>query len=582
MTFMRAELAPWLIAAFALAVPWALWRERRFHRWVEAHWFLRRSWVGVLGSWAWWGGLALLCVVLLDPRLGEIKIKGKVRKDRTIILVDTSSSMLAEDVKPNRLEKATLLAKHFVRKAPGHEISVMVFADITKKLVPFTNDRDLLDARIDSVRGLRNLNAGSSIGLALEEAVRHFDPADKDVTGNILVITDGEDNAGTERFKLPEGISLAMVGVGTKAGAPIPMKDSMGFHHGVKKERGVTILTKLNEGFFKAAVDGKANARYFLAQSYDLPTDQIVAFFGQRKAEEEEGDNLVRPVAMEGFALPGLVLLALGFLARNLRPFAALLALFLLPAGAMAQDKGKEGEIPPQLLERMEQLRRGELDRLERINLADQLVKAKAHEEARQIYRENLSRADAGEHPDSFFNWATSELEGGDVPAALDKYHALDRALEGQAPDSPLRGQIRDNVKRAVLASPEDEKKKQDKKNTGDGEGKERKPEDGEGDSRRKDDQGESTGKDSEDGKNPFDPDNQDNPEEGEGEEKKEAGDKEGPEKRPLPAEEGKDGKPKPKPSPLLEQLKQDDRKLQLKLLDTSTQKRVPGRRKDW
>ena len=110
--------------------------------------------------------------------------------------------MLAEDVRPNRLEKAVLVAKHFVRKAPGHQISLMVFADIVKKLVPFTNDVDLLDARLDSIKSLRNLNAGSSIGLAIKEAVQYFDPKDKSVTGNIIVITGGAGFVGSHLLEI--------------------------------------------------------------------------------------------------------------------------------------------------------------------------------------------------------------------------------------------------------------------------------------------------------------------------------------------------------------------------------------------
>src|SRR5690606_35408348 len=85
-------------------------------------------------------GMTGLVFSLLDPRGPEERIKAEVPNDRTIILIDTSASMLAEDVKPSRLQKAVLIAKHFARKAAGHQLSIVVFAEIQKKIVPFTND----------------------------------------------------------------------------------------------------------------------------------------------------------------------------------------------------------------------------------------------------------------------------------------------------------------------------------------------------------------------------------------------------------------------------------------------------------
>ena len=600
MIFLKLKLAPWIFSGFALALLFVWWREKGFFAWIRLHWFVKRS------PWQWLGGvflaagLGMLSVVLLDPRSGEIKVKGKIRQDRTIILIDTSTSMLVEDVRPNRLEKAVLLAKHFVRKAVGHQVAVMVFADITKKLVPFTTDTDLLDARIDSVKLLRNLNAGSSIGLAIEEAVRFFNPQDKSVSGNVLVITDGEDNADTERFKVPEGVSLVLEGVGPAEGGPIPMKDSMGFHHGNKKDKGETVISKLNEGFFNQACSGLANCQHYIAKSYDLPTEQILDFMGRRKAAEREGDNLVRPVAMSIWAVPGLLLMLLGIVLRSLRPFVmAMLCLSLVSTRLDAKEK--EVELSPQLLQRLEQLRKGELDRDEKINLADQLVKEKSHALAQKIYQEQLTPGDIEAHPNSYFNWATSELESKNLPKALEHYDQLERGLKKDDPTrSELLSKMRENIRRAVAMG----QQKQDQKNKDqkDQEQKDQEKKDQSGEKNPDQKQGEGKegegqqkpgeGKDEQqqkDGKNPFDTKNEEKKEQKndpgdnkkDPQEKKDDGDEE--KKGDLAQGEGEgEKKPRPKVSPLLEQLKQDDRKLQLKLLDVSTQKRVQGRKKDW
>lgn len=581
MIFLQKAILLYVAIGVFIILASGIFVENKFFKWVEAYWFVRRSYWHRLGSLLFAAGIILLSVILLDPRSGETRIKGKVKQDRTIILIDTSTSMLAEDVRPNRLEKAIMVAKHFVRKAVGHQISVMVFADISKKLVPFTSDVDLLDARIDSIKTLRNLNAGSSIGLAIEEAVQYFDVKDKSVSGNIIVITDGEDNADTESFKVPENISLALVGVGTREGGPIPMKDSMGFHHGNKRQGAVTVITKLNESFFKNAVSQVKSGKYYIVRSYDLPTEDILEFLNQRKTAEKDGENMIRPVAIEFWAVPGLILVALGLVLRSIRPFTVAALVCFISLGAHAQEK----ELPPDILQRLDQLREGKLDRRERINLADQLSKVKSHKLAQEIYQENLDGESIEGNEESFFNRATSELESGNMSAALKHYDQLERHLGKSNPRSPMIEQIRQNIRRAVMPQEQQKKQKQDdqkKSDNKDQQGQDSKPQSSDGKGEGKPQTGEQG---SEQDKNPFDPKNKDQPNDGQDKKEQEKGDQKDEEKNDQPSEEddrANEKRPRPKPSPLLEQLKQEDRKLQNKLLDVSTQKRKQGRKKDW
>lgn len=585
MNFIQLENLPWVVVGSVAVIVIYLWLERGFFLWVKHYWFFERSLASKLSSIALIFGTILLLIVALDPREKEIKIKGKIRQEKTILLIDTSTSMLVEDVRPNRLEKAVLVAKHFVRKAVGHHVSVMVFADITKKLVPFTTDIDLLDARIDSVKQLRNMNAGTSIGIAIEEAVRYFDVKDKSVIGNIVVITDGEDNADTEAFKVPDGINLALVAIGTKDGGTVPMRDSSGVYYGVKRSLGVNVISKLNEDFFKNAVKDQKNATYFFAQSYDLPTDQILNFLNSKKSENKDGDNVVRPVAIERWVIPGLTLMAVAFVLRFMRPFA--LSLLLVAGVSLAEEKK---EMPPEILNKIKELKAGVLDQKEKINLADQLIKVKEHDLAQKLYQENLAGENIQEHEESFFNWATSELESGNIPNALDKYGKLDELAKRGELSSEIIEKMKQNIRRA-LVPPQDDQKKNNKKdknqdknknqdqknsgNSGNSEGGQSKDQKKEG----------SEGK-GEDNKNPFDPKNKDKEQKDQGEEKKDGEEnqeqKKDQQQNPGEPDGGDDKQKRVKASPLLEQLKQDDRKLQLKLLDTSTQKRTGAKKKDW
>ncbi|MFP5457725.1 MAG: VWA domain-containing protein [Bacteriovoracia bacterium] len=585
MNFLKMEYLPYFALAGLTISTLVIWYEARFFRWVAQHWFMKRSYFQIASTVCLVAGFLLISVIVLDPRDKEIKVKGRVKQEKTVILIDTSTSMLVEDVRPNRLEKAVLIAKHFVRKAVGHHVSVMVFADITKKLVPFTTDLDLLDARIDSVKQLRNLNAGTSIGLSIEEATRFFSLDDKSVVGNIIVITDGEDNANTEAFKVPEGINLVLIGVGTPAGGPINMRDSNGMFYGAKTERGVKVISKLNEDFFKNATKDQPNSMYVLAQSYDLPSDRILKFFSRNKTKTKEGDNVVRPVALDRWALPGLVLLIAAYLLRFLKPF-SLVSLLLFTQLAIASEKDKPA-IPPDVHRRINELKEGKLSQDEKINLADQLVRIKQHEMAQAIYQENFPDDVTQDNAQSYFNWATSELESGKIKESLGRYDQIERLVESGVVDRALIEKARQNIRRALAAPPQSKNEKKQNKdekdkdknqnqqnsgNQGQGEG---------GGSNSKSDSGQSKDED----KNPFDPKNSDKEDEKSAD--KPADDKKKDKDQKSEGDEKKDesektAKAKPKASPLLEQLKQDDRKLQLKLLDTSTQKRTGARKKDW
>ena len=91
MNYLRLDLLPWVMGGLAIGALLFFWLESRFFAWVKAHWFFRRHPVHLVSSILLVVGFGLLSVILLDPRAGEIKIKGKVRQAKTIILIDTST-----------------------------------------------------------------------------------------------------------------------------------------------------------------------------------------------------------------------------------------------------------------------------------------------------------------------------------------------------------------------------------------------------------------------------------------------------------------------------------------------------------
>jgi Ca-activated chloride channel homolog len=322
MNFLRMELLPYILIGIIVFSIILIWIERKYFKIVKLYWFYDRSFFHYLSTLFYIGGVFLLSLALLDPRGPDEKVKVELPESKTIILIDTSASMLAEDVQPSRLSKAVLVAKHFARKAAGQQISIVAFAEIQKKIVPFTNDLDLIDARLDSIKNLKNQNGSSAISISIQESIQYFKEVSKNPMGNIMVITDGEETADSLNLKIPKEIKLAFVGIGTERGGRIPLDDRQGFRFGYKKTRGKDVVTKLNEDFFRRAVADVPEAKYWIVNSYSLPTDELKEFFsGIKGTNKSERDMTIRPVKMEIFVIPAILLLVFAFLFKMIRVY---------------------------------------------------------------------------------------------------------------------------------------------------------------------------------------------------------------------------------------------------------------------
>lgn len=595
MNFNNMGYLPFIIVTFVIFSFLVLFLEKRFFKLIKTFWFFNRSLFSYISSFLFLAGMGVLLLSLLDARGPEQKIKTPVPTERTIILLDTSASMLAEDVKPSRLQKAALVAKHFARKAPGHQISIVAFAEISKKIVPFTNDLDLIDARLDSLKNLRNHYGSSALSIAIQESMQYFLEAGGEMRGNILVLTDGEETAEGINFKVPKEIRIAMVGVGSTQGGRIPLDDGRGFRYGYKKDKGKDVITKLNENFFKKAVADIPTAKYWLANSYTLPTEEIVDFF---KSESDKGkdqqDMIVKPVMMEWIVIPALGLIILSYFFKAIRVFS--LGLLLIIAPLHAQEKKEEVTLSPEVTEKLGRLQEGQLSKPEKVKLADDLYRAGSKAEAIEIYEENLGlpKIDKSIPPEAYLNYGTSLLEKNESQKGLSVYQELSKNLGKDEASKKIRETMDKNVVSYFLKQEEqkkkEEKEKKDKKENKDQDKKDQKDKDQQngGQGEPKPDQGQ--GKDQKDPKDSKDDQGQEKKKKEEEEKKKESEEGKDKEKNepPKPEEgEGEEKKPLP-PQKLpakLKQLMSDDRQLQMQMIERGTKdlnKRKSSKSKDW
>lgn len=201
-------------------------------------------------------GLALLIIGASGPRIGS-RLKEVEQKGREVIIaLDVSNSMLAEDVKPSRIERAKQLISRMVDEMDNDKIGLIVFAGDAYTQIPITDDYPSVKMFLSTTGPDMVSKQGTAIGAAIELATRSFPSAETEVeeggsTKNkaIIVITDGENHeddaiAAAEKAN-EQGIRIFTVGLGNPAGVPIPV--APGSNAKRRNRDGTVVVSKLNE-----------------------------------------------------------------------------------------------------------------------------------------------------------------------------------------------------------------------------------------------------------------------------------------------------------------------------------------------
>ncbi len=198
-------------------------------------------------------------LALARPQWGEENKKIERKGVDLVFLLDTSLSMLAEDSKPNRLEKAKLEIKSITKRLKGDRVGMVAFAGSGFLQTPLTLDYSAFYLFLDGVSVGYIPYPGTSIDRAINLAIRAF--SDKELKHKaVIVFTDGEDHEGYIDQILKEAkeanVRIYTMGVGSAEGEPIPLKYERGNQTGFKKDRqGNIVITKLNEPLLQKIAD---------------------------------------------------------------------------------------------------------------------------------------------------------------------------------------------------------------------------------------------------------------------------------------------------------------------------------------
>ncbi|WP_291865434.1 VWA domain-containing protein [Maribacter sp.] len=218
--------------------------------------------------------LAAIIVAMARPQTEDISTRTKTTKGIDIVMaIDVSSSMLARDLKPNRLAALKEVAADFIKKRPNDRIGIVAYAGEAFTKTPITSDKSIV---LSSLREITygQLNDGTAIGMGLATSVNRLKES-KAVSKIIILLTDGVNNSGfiepqtAADLAIEFGIKTYTIGLGTNGNAlsPISYNPDGSFRYGMRQveidEELLKDIAKVTGGkYFRATNNEKLEAIY--------------------------------------------------------------------------------------------------------------------------------------------------------------------------------------------------------------------------------------------------------------------------------------------------------------------------------
>jgi Ca-activated chloride channel family protein len=235
-------------------------------------------------------GVAFLVVSLTNPKMGT-KLKTIKREGVDVVFaLDVSKSMLAEDIAPNRLEKAKQIISKTIDKLGSDRVGIIIYAGNSYPLLPITTDHAAANMFLQNASPDMVSSQGTAINEALELAKTYYNNDDQ-TNRFLIIISDGEDHQEETKQVAQnlanEGVKIYTVGVGTERGGPIPMRLN-GAMIGYKKDRkGETVITKRVPAVLQGIADA-SNGNYIDGNITDNPVNEIAEIIGNAEKNEFE------------------------------------------------------------------------------------------------------------------------------------------------------------------------------------------------------------------------------------------------------------------------------------------------------
>lgn len=235
-------------------------------------------------------GLLFVYVALLAPQWDEKEELVEQEGRDVLIALDVSRSMLAEDVKPNRLALSKAKIKKLVARLHSERVGLILFAGDAFVHCPLTHDMHAFAQFLDQVDAHTISSGTTALDKALSKAIQVYESMPKRAHSLVVAFTDGEDfstNLSLIKSRASKlGMHLFTVGVGTSEGAPVPIIDAQGKKNGYEKEaNGQVVISRLNEGILENLAHDVGGVYVHTVADSDADIEQIVSNVEQFEKE---------------------------------------------------------------------------------------------------------------------------------------------------------------------------------------------------------------------------------------------------------------------------------------------------------
>ncbi|MBR0196090.1 MAG: VWA domain-containing protein [Paludibacteraceae bacterium] len=261
--------------------------------------------------------LALLIFAAARPQFGQSERTEKRQGIEAIVALDISNSMLAEDVAPNRLDRAKQMLSKLMDNMSNDKVGLVVFAGDAFVQLPITCDYVSAKMFLNSIKPELIKTQGTAIGQALSTSIRCFGEQ-SDASRAIILITDGENHEDdavvvAKRAK-EEGIQVLVVGIGKPEGSPLPIPGTNNFR---KDRNGNVVVSKLNEEMCREIAQAGGGI-YVRCDNSNTATKAIQKELDKLATQEIETQVFTDyNEQFQSFALLALLLLVIDFFIFN-------------------------------------------------------------------------------------------------------------------------------------------------------------------------------------------------------------------------------------------------------------------------
>ena len=261
--------------------------------------------------------LSLLIIAIARPQISEVSIKSKTNKGIDIVMaIDVSSSMLAQDLKPNRLSALKRVASEFIDDRISDRIGLVVYAGESYTMTPITNDKNIIKNSLSEISFKGVIEDGTAIGMGLATAVNRLKDS-RAKSKVIILLTDGVNNSGFIDPKIASELALEYqiktytIGLGSNgmARAPIGILPNGKFQYGMTK-------VEIDEKLLKS-ISSVTGGQYFRATDNEKLAQIYSSINKLEKTEIEEIKYTNFEEKYRPFVITALIIILFEFLLRN-------------------------------------------------------------------------------------------------------------------------------------------------------------------------------------------------------------------------------------------------------------------------